>query len=200
MSKVLKVEVSSDYEGLKYDISGDTTIESKTPIRKSLLVAKDYFSNRDNLLVAEIGVHRGANAKNILEVLNPKLLLLVDNWDGYGETHNINFIETWYRLHGRREIIIIKGWSEDVAKLIHIFFDYIYIDAGHSDVDIRIDIKSWLPKLKLNGILAGHDYFTMPGVKMVVDETFGNKVCLDDPKTGSDWWIFAEDSYSITNI
>jgi len=184
-----KVTVSSDPEGLVYTLEGDTTVTTKGLLRGSAHFAKEFFKDRNDLVVAEIGVHRGGNAEQIWEYLKPKILLLVDNWDGYGETHNINYVETWHRLHGHREIIIIKGWSEDVAKIVNLDFDYIYIDAGHDYQSITTDILSWYPKVKKGGIIGGHDYFSMPAVKQVVDEWFGDKVALGEyglaiPSTG----------------
>jgi hypothetical protein len=36
--------------------------------------------------------------------------------------------------------------------------DFVYIDASHEYEDIKNDILNWLPKVKNNGILAGHDF------------------------------------------
>ena len=52
--------------------------------------------------------------------------------------------------------------------------DFVYIDAGHDEADIRQDINDWLPKLKHGGWLAGHDY--RYDVKAVVDRYFKNRV------------------------
>jgi predicted O-methyltransferase YrrM len=52
--------------------------------------------------------------------------------------------------------------------------DVIFIDAGHSYEAVKNDIEKWLPKMKPNSIIAGHDYlYTWPGVIKAVDEFFG---------------------------
>ncbi len=54
------------------------------------------------------------------------------------------------------------------------YFDLVYIDANHGHENVKQDIIAWFPKVKENGILAGHDYESnYPGVKQAVDEIFG---------------------------
>ena len=53
--------------------------------------------------------------------------------------------------------------------------DIVFIDAAHEYDPVKEDILAWLPKVKLGGILSGHDYLC-DGVKKAVDEIFGNKV------------------------
>jgi predicted O-methyltransferase YrrM len=51
--------------------------------------------------------------------------------------------------------------------------DVIFIDAGHSYEAVKADIEAWLPKMKPNGIMAGHDYKAWEGVNKAVTEKFG---------------------------
>ena len=52
------------------------------------------------------------------------------------------------------------------------YFDLVYIDADHSYDAVKKDIDYWSRKVKLEGILAGHDY-NMVSVKKAVDECLG---------------------------
>lgn len=58
--------------------------------------------------------------------------------------------------------------------------DFVFIDADHSYENVKQDINAWLPKVRLGGILAGHDYFQYdtgiphPGVQTAVDELLVN--------------------------
>jgi hypothetical protein len=47
--------------------------------------------------------------------------------------------------------------------------EFIFIDASHDYESVKKDILSWLPKLKENGVMAGHDY-NHPPVLTAVNE------------------------------
>jgi predicted O-methyltransferase YrrM len=51
--------------------------------------------------------------------------------------------------------------------------DVIFVDGGHSYEVVKSDILAWLPKMKPNGIMAGHDYTAWEGVNKAVTEVFG---------------------------
>jgi hypothetical protein len=53
--------------------------------------------------------------------------------------------------------------------------DAIYIDSIHTYESTKRDINLWMPKVKLNGLIAGHDYFApkWAGVVQAVNEAFG---------------------------
>ena len=40
------------------------------------------------------------------------------------------------------------------------YFDFIYVDARHDFKGVYADIEAYWPKLKVGGIMAGHDYVT----------------------------------------
>ena len=58
--------------------------------------------------------------------------------------------------------------------------DYVVIDAEHGYESVVADITAWLPKLKPNGILFGHDYGhpRFPGVKRAFDELLPGPLTL----------------------
>lgn len=65
----------------------------------------------------------------------------------------------------------IKSISWEAASLYDDqSLDFIFIDAAHDYESVKKDISAWLPKLKKNGIIAGHDYTSHIGVKTAVDE------------------------------
>jgi hypothetical protein len=49
--------------------------------------------------------------------------------------------------------------------------DVVFIDACHDYECVKEDIKAWLPKVKLGGIISGHD-IDWPGVKQAIYEMF----------------------------
>jgi len=69
---------------------------------------------------------------------------------------------------------IRKVSSEAVGMFADNSLDFVYIDGNHKYDYIKEDILKWLPKIKSNGIIAGHDYnYAYEGVKIAVDEIFG---------------------------
>lgn len=51
--------------------------------------------------------------------------------------------------------------------------DFVFIDGDHSYAGCKRDIEAWLPKMKPNSILAGHDYAWSVDIQRAVDDVFG---------------------------
>ncbi len=88
----------------------------------------------------------------------------------------------------------MKGTSLEFSKLVaDKSLDLVYLDAQHAYSSILEDIKLWLPKIKSNGTLAGHDYGVglHDGVKRAVDETFGHpdRVFPDTTWAVGSWFL-----------
>lgn len=173
----------------------------KSPMGHSAAVALKHFNGRE-ISILEIGVLRGHNAEALQKEFNPKLMVLVDPWDWSAETHDSNWMDTYYRIQGNRNIIAIKAKSEDAHKILDpdLKFDYIYIDGDHIGGDlskgteeegIRKDIKLWWPRVNIGGILAGHDY-NYENIKNEVHKVFGDRVISSPyhPNGGMEWWVF----------
>lgn len=63
-----------------------------------------------------------------------------------------------------------QWWADNGAKPI----DFLFIDADHSYESCLADIKAWLPFMRDQGVICGHDYNSLfPGVKQAVHEVFG---------------------------
>jgi predicted O-methyltransferase YrrM len=68
----------------------------------------------------------------------------------------------------------IKSLSHEASNLFEPnSVDVIFIDAGHSYEAVKADIQAWLPKMKPNGIMAGHDFNAWHGVNRAVTQIFG---------------------------
>lgn len=118
---------------------------------------------------AEIGTHRGENAKAILETYSGQLHL-VDPWTTLDtseyddlinlEDRDINLLECISNLEDYLDRYIIhRGKSVSIASHFEDnFFDFVYIDANHKYDFVKADLNTWYPKVRTGGIIAGHDY------------------------------------------
>lgn len=87
------------------------------------------------------------------------------------EVYNYNL----KRNNVRHLIKDIKGCSwETASQFENNYFDFIFIDAGHLYQDVINDIKAWLPKIRQNGIFAGHDWLG-GGIRKAVHDMFSKK-------------------------
>lgn len=119
----------------------------------------------------EIGSFEGQYSKYILEHW-PGHLYLVDVWTHLDETE---YIDLSNKLDSKNIICsvfdnvsgfedrstLIRTTSERASTLfLDNFFDFIYIDANHRYKYVMQDLIHWYPKLKVGGIMAGHDFIS----------------------------------------
>jgi len=117
----------------------------------------------------EVGSYEGGYANIILSTW-PGDLYMVDVWNSlpkeeYDDNSNKeNYIEIYSKAiknieNFKDRAFMLRMKSE---KAIELFpdnsLDFVYIDANHKYENVIEDIKMWYPKVKSNGIVAGHDY------------------------------------------
>lgn len=89
--------------------------------------------------------------------------------------------------------ILKKSSLEAVSEFEDESIDMVFIDALHSYEDTLNDIVAWLPKVKNDGILCGHDYsLEWFGVVRAVEDSLGvNNIILKDSKV----WLYVKKSF-----
>ena len=118
-------------------------------------------------IAAEIGVADGEFSEVILEANQPRELWLVDCWshipgsddpaNAIEQAQEAKYQEVLRRFADRPEVRVMREWSVAAAeKFPDEYFDWVYIDANHLQVDR--DIAAWWPKIQPGGALCGHDY------------------------------------------
>lgn len=111
--------------------------------------------------VAELGVDRGDFSERILARARPGTLHLVDLWntDRY---HDGLFAQTRARFADpidRGQVQIHRKSSLDAAgDFADAHFDWIYIDTDHSYETTARELRLYAPKVRPDGLIAGHDY------------------------------------------
>lgn len=125
----------------------------------------------------EVGVERGIFSKMICS-RNPETKLYgVDPWQAYREYRDHvsqnkldNFREQALTRLMPYNWIEIRKFSVEAAKdFADESLDFVYLDANHDHDHVLEDLKAWYPKLKVGGIMAGHDYIKRKGQDHLYD-------------------------------
>ena len=68
-------------------------------------------------------------------------------------------------------LIPIIGNSQDrkIIDSVPDNLDFLYIDGSHETKDVYLDIKNWVPKVKLDGLILFHDH-TWPTIKKAIEQ------------------------------
>lgn len=128
----------------------------------------------------EIGAFKGGSAWYGASIArkNNTSYHIVDSWSwpGSGELEYEAFCANM--LDSGLQPIIHRKSSVLAAREFHDkSLDLVFIDADHSYSAVRDDIAAWWPKLKIGGIMIGHDYACPRdqdyGVIQAVNERFG---------------------------
>jgi hypothetical protein len=124
-----------------------------------------------NQIIAELGVFKGEFSKIIYEVCKPKELLLVDLFEGYfgsGDKDGNNYHHV--QLEDEMLNIINFFKNDSTVKIIkdstinflnsipNNYLDIVYIDADHSYSSVLSDLNLSYHKVKIGGLICGHDY------------------------------------------
>lgn len=139
----------------------------------------DLINEKGYTIGIEVGVRRGWFSKIILSNSKIKKWYAIDTWDMFPSITNEGSqngdkqraVEL-LSIYGERCEILQDYSTHSSLKFQDRSIDFIYIDACHTYKCVKEDIICWLPKIKIGGILAGHDYdkIAWPGVVNAVNE------------------------------
>lgn len=147
-----------------------------------------------NSIGAEIGVLKGEFTKNILSIVRPRRLHLIDPyWLVYGERFNWNTkhdeygrLTTWDAFIAAQKVI--SKYDKEGICVLHIgksveclpifrdaYFDWVYLDSTHSYEDTMSELELLRVKVSPSGLITGHDWQDDPdhihaGLKKAVVE------------------------------
>jgi predicted O-methyltransferase YrrM len=143
--------------------------------RASIEFARDYFHGKTDS-IAEVGVLLGGNASYMQQALNPDKIYLIDKIRAADLKNSI-----WLIGNSVRMATYIPDGTLDLA----------YIDANHSFQSCLADIIAYYPKIRVGGILCGHDWlekYRNEGVARACDLFFGKDNYLVE-QNSTDWWV-----------
>jgi hypothetical protein len=143
----------------------------------------------------ELGVWKGRSFFTVaMGLRHGSKLIAVDSFTP--EVTSLPFVPSrgWVRDHFQavltcvqrlREDLEIEVLSLDTAAAGGLVsknsVDVVYFDADHSKQGLARDFDAWIPKVKRDGLLSGHDYsIGFPGVIEIVDETFPHRTIVPE--------------------
>ena len=142
---------------------------------------------KKNSVCAELGVAYGEFSDQILEIVKPKLLVLVDSYPNNGNFVDEGYLEYIKKKYQKKiiekKIEIIHNDSIKAASMFKDnFFDWIYIDTTHSYHHTLGELRAWKNKIKSDGYILGHDYVMgnwIDNVKYGVQEAV-HQFCVEE--------------------
>ncbi len=149
--------------------------------------------------IAEIGVWQGDFARTICEVTGAHLYA-VDPWSpqvGYLEVKNKAdrldgaYLAAVANLAPYRHTILRMTSLEAAKQVPDRSLDVAYIDGNHLREHVLADIAAWIPKVKVGGVISGHDFKNHAEKRsiQVVDAVQQYTQNHDVPS----WFVFAAD-------
>jgi predicted O-methyltransferase YrrM len=150
---------------------------------------------KPNSIIIEIGSYAGESTEIFAEV--GKIVYAVDPWqDNYDSNLKLRPMKEMRESFDRRlsrfnNVVPWQMTSEEASKRFSDnSIDVVYIDGDHRFEFVKKDLELWLPKLKEDGIISGHDYSTN-SVKKAIKEVIG-----DQTKK----FLFRDDSWLIFKL
>ena len=126
------------------------------PTRRDLLEKMPKGS-----VCAELGVNEAEFSKQIIEIVSPEKIHLIDLWgsERYDEQVMDGALERVDEEIKSGQAEVHRGYSHDVLEAFpDASLDWVYIDTDHTYETTRKEIEVASRKVKPNGIIAGHDY------------------------------------------
>jgi len=157
------------------------------------------------ITMAEIGCYAGESTSLFLESGKIKKIYAIDPWkNGYDDrdpASNSDMVEVENLFNLRINIFQKNNENIEVIKLKMTFadafnqlpeLDLVYIDGDHTYNGVLGDIKLAMKKVKVGGIISGHDYRKNNPIVMALKETLGvPKYIFSD----TSWMIIKEKAY-----
>jgi hypothetical protein len=122
--------------------------------------------------ICEVGVRAGDHLR---ELLAPcvKEAVAVDIWEETGKRSENDECFSQEELDeqcvavGKIDRRIIIDRTPSILASQHYedgWFDFVYIDADHTESAIAADLRVWWPKVRRGGVLAGHDFYDITAI------------------------------------
>ena len=187
------------WEGLAMEYENQEMIDNADKIAGDIQKVKKSNSYRDHFfplmidklglkIGAEIGVDKGEFSKHIMDRSDIKKYYSIDTWqDGFGSNYRPDYYDkegdvrykeaqdTLMPYIKNDRLTMIRKTGLAASKYFGTeSIDFCYIDGDHSLGGVYNDIMAWTPKVKIGGIIGGHDY--KDGPRSGITDFFGKQL------------------------
>lgn len=176
------------------------------PQRHPITCALHHFPEGYPFKCVELGVYEGDHSLEMLKVLDPVQLYLVDMWidikiSGEGSDYlpddqsdwDARYLKVVDRYASCANVRVLRMSTDQAAEVVPNDLDLVYIDANHDYAGVLNDMEKWFPKVREGGILSGDDYCREEVVRAVADflkDYPQYKLQVSDNTT--QWWFIKE--------
>jgi len=119
-------------------------------VLKTLRPSLQTIAHKENLIGVEVGIGNCINSRNILDHMAIQKLYLIDR--------NVPTDIPGKDIIKDPRVVFMHGDSLDCLKKIDEPLDFVYLDGSHEFNYVLNEIAIVYHKIKLGGLLAGHDY------------------------------------------
>jgi len=123
----------------------------------------ELFNDAGYKTGAEIGVAKGIYSEILCQKIKDLKLYSIDPWEAYNYNSqklcDDRYLEAKNRLDPYNVELIKKTSMSASFDFENDSLDFIYLDGCHNFDYIMNDLIMWVPKVKVGGIVAGHDYY-----------------------------------------
>lgn len=143
----------------------------------------------DRAVVTNIGAGLGTSALAMLEARQDLFILSIDTMACRAEQKHLREAG----LYGLHRVARLLGKSYEIGEHWPWLVDMVFVDGGHDYESVRLDIETWIPKVKRGGIIAFHDYgpggrHHIKAIKDVVDALMGGYEVILHEETIKAFW------------
>jgi len=176
---------------------------------KTETIVINFIRNNNIKKFVEIGVEYGKMLSKVLPYIDSEIdeYWAVDPWEPvglkYGPKLGYRTKTQWHELYTSicqkmtefKSLKVVKLPSVEAAAFFpDDYLDMIYIDADHCYLAVHDDLHAWYRKVRIGGIISGHDY-NIKSVKQAVDEFFGFE--LGTVPDNTKVWMTRKDRFEL---